>query len=126
MPDDNRHSSDEDKNPKRGGEFRVPPRTWLIWILIFGGIIMLMLFKERMDPQGEKLSQFDFQKMVDAGQIADAKINYSPQNPFLNVIEGHYYKTDAEGKRFPENDPHPVLVPFKATVRLTRSSRTNC
>jgi len=119
MSDDNRHSSDEDKNPKRGGEFRVPPRTWLIWILIFGGIIMLMLFKERMDPQGDKLSQFRFQELVDANLIAEARINYSPQNQ-LNVIEGKYYnyKMDAEGKRLPESDLHKDLVPFKAYVRL--------
>ena len=47
MSDDNKHS-DEEKNPKKGGEFRVPPRTWLVWIAIFGGIILLMLFKDRL------------------------------------------------------------------------------
>ena len=118
MSDDNRYSSDDDKNPKRGGEFRVPPRTWLIWILILGGIIMLMLFKERMDFPGEKLTQFRFQQLVEANLVAEARINYSPQNPFLNVIEGKYHRTDAEGKRLAENDPRAGLVAFKAQVRL--------
>ena len=27
MPDDNKYS-DDGKNPKKGGEFRVPPRTY--------------------------------------------------------------------------------------------------
>ena len=42
MADENRYNDDE-KNPKRGGEFKVPPRTWIVWIAIFGGIILLML-----------------------------------------------------------------------------------
>ena len=36
MSDDNKYN-DEEKNPKKG-EFRVPPRTWIVWIAIFGGI----------------------------------------------------------------------------------------
>ncbi len=54
MSDENR-INDDDKNPRKGAEFRVPPRTWIVWIAIFGGIILLMLFRERMDGQGEVL-----------------------------------------------------------------------
>ena len=50
MADDNKYS-DDDKNPRKG-EFRVPPRTWIVWIAIFGGIILLMLFKEKLDSPG--------------------------------------------------------------------------
>ena len=119
MSDDNRYSSDDDKNPKRGGEFRVPPRTWLIWILIVGGIIMLMLFKERMDFPGEKMSQFRFQQLVDAKLVTQGNIIYNPQDPQLNVVEGKYYKTDAEGKRYAENDPRYGLVLFRDKFLLT-------
>jgi len=51
MPDEK--YNDDDKSSKKGGEFRVPPRTWIVWIAIFGGIILLMLAKERMTPQSE-------------------------------------------------------------------------
>ena len=27
--------NDDDKPSKKGGEFRVPPRTWIVWIAIF-------------------------------------------------------------------------------------------
>jgi len=91
MADDNRYN-DEDKNSKKGGEFKVPPRTWLVWIAIFGGIILLMLFKERMDAPGELLSQSRFWQLVDSNQIASAIINYSPQNPSLNEVVGKYYR----------------------------------
>ena len=96
----------------------MPPRTWLIWILIFCGIIMLMLFKERMEPQGEKLSHARFLQVVDSNLIAKATINYSAQSPFLREIVGEYYKTDAEGKRLAENDPRAGLVPFRVKELL--------
>src|ERR1700693_5365951 len=107
MADDNRHSDDE-KTPRKSGEFRVPPRTWIVWILIFGGIILLMLFKEKMAEPGEVLTQHAFQDLVDANQIATASINYSPQN-LLNEVVGKYYK----------DSDHKVLAPFRARVRLT-------
>jgi cell division protease FtsH len=108
MADDNRYN-DEDKNSKKGGEFKVPPRTWLVWIAIFGGIILLMLFKERMDAPGELLSQSRFWQLVDSNQIASAIINYSPQNPSLNEVVGKYYR----------DSDHKAEVPFRAKVRLT-------
>ena len=39
MSDDNK-TSGNGKNPKKGGEFKVPPRTWVVWIAIFGGIVL--------------------------------------------------------------------------------------
>src|SRR5437667_1946477 len=96
MPDDNK-SNDEDKNPKKGGEFRVPPRTWIVWIAIFGGIILLMLVKDKMEAQGDSLKQYKFQQLVDSKQIAEATINYSPQNGALTEITGKQYRTDVTG-----------------------------
>ena len=50
MADENRFSED-DKNGKKGGEFRVPPRTWVVWIAIIGGIVMLVVFRDKMASQ---------------------------------------------------------------------------
>ncbi len=108
MAEDNKYS-DDDKNQKKGGEFRVPPRTWIVWIAIFGGIILLMLFKEKMEAPGVPLTQHQFQQLVDSNLIVKATINYSPQNPSLNEIVGTYH---TEGDRRTE-------VPFRAKVRLT-------
>src|SRR6516165_6016197 len=109
MADENRYSDDE-KNPRRGGEFKVPPRTWIVWIAIFGGIILLVLFKDRLEPKGEQLKQFRFRQLVESNQIASATINYSPpQNSSLNEIVGTYYR---DGDRKNE-------VQFTAKVRLT-------
>jgi cell division protease FtsH len=106
MADDNRFS-DDDKNPKKGGEFRVPPRTWIVWIAIFSGIILLMLFRQKLESPNGELSQYTFQQLVDSNLIVEAKINYGPQA--LTEITGTRYssETDREHK------------PFHARVRLT-------
>src|SRR6516162_1098411 len=105
MADDNKYSDDE-KNPKKG-EFRVPPRTWIVWIAIFGGIILLMLFKEKLDSPADMLTQYQFQQLVESNQIAEATISYNPQSP-LNEVVGKYYRDD-----------HKTTVPFRAKVKLT-------
>src|SRR5689334_10158643 len=110
MPDDNRYNED-DKNSRKG-EFKVPPRTWLVWIAIFGGIILLMLFKEKMDTPGDLLSQSKFWQLVDSNMIEKATVNYSPQSQALNEITGVYYTMNNERK---------VETPFRAKVRLTQS-----
>ncbi len=113
MSDDNR-LSDENGNPKKGGEFKVPPRTWIVWIIILGAVLLLMLFRDRVDSQGEILTQYQFQQLVESNQIAQATINYSPQNPFLTEISGKYYKDGSSENKAVEN-----LVAFRAKARLT-------
>jgi cell division protease FtsH len=111
MAEDNRYNNDDDKNSRKGGEFKVPPRTWIVWIAIFGGIILLMLFKEKMEAPGDLISQYTFQQLVDSNQIAHATINYSPpQSAALTEVVGKFYRMDGNTK---------VEVPFRAKVRLT-------
>ena len=108
MPDDNKHSGD-DKNPRKPGEFKVPPRTWVVWIAIFGGIVLLMLFKDRMEPPSDTLSQYQFQQLVESNLIARATISYNPQSPDLREITGKYKKME---------DGRAVEVPFRIKARL--------
>src|SRR5215475_4931690 len=103
MAEENKYNDDHN-NPKKGGEFRVPPRTWIVWIAIFGGIITLMLVKDKMDFQGDSLKQYRFQQLVDSNLIAEAVVNYSPQNVSLTEIAGKYYRTDAAGNRIKKDD----------------------
>jgi len=108
MSDDNRNR-DDDRTPKKGGEFRVPPRTMVVWIAILGGITLLMLFKDRMESPGGGITQTKFMQLVDSNQIVQAVINYNPQGSYLREITGKYWKMD--------ND-HKVEVPFQAKVVL--------
>jgi cell division protease FtsH len=108
MSDDNKHSDDE-KKPKKTGEFRVPPRTMVVWIAILGGIVLLMLFRDRMDTPGDVLNQYRFQQLVESNQIVQATINYNAQSPDLREITGKYNKI--------ENDKKSETA-FRAKVRL--------
>src|SRR5260221_10259269 len=117
MSDENKYN-DEDKNPKKGGEFRVPPRTWIVWIAIFGGIILLMLAKERMTQPSEQLSQYSFFQKVDSNLVAHAIINYSAQSAFLTEIVGAYYEKDRDGNIIKEGGK-PKEFPFRTKARLT-------
>ncbi len=112
MAEENKNS--ENRSPKKGGEFRVPPRTWVVWIAIIGSIVVLVMMKGKIDAPGLVLSQGDFMGKVDADQIVPgASINYNIQSP-LQEITGEFYKTDDKG----EVDKN-VTVPFRAKVRLT-------
>lgn len=117
MPEESRNTNN-DKKPRPPGEFRVPPRTWVIWIAIIGGIVLLMLVRARMDSQGTVLSQYDFFQKVESNLIAQATINYSPQSSLLTEIVGRYFKeapdTDATSRK---GEPQTIL--FRTRARLT-------
>ncbi len=108
MADDNKTSGDG-KNPRKAGEFRVPPRTWVVWIAIFGVIVLLMLFKDRMEPPGDLLTQPRFQQVVESNQLVQATISYNSQSPDLREVAGRYLKMEGD---------HKVEAPFRARVRL--------
>src|SRR5437868_6498147 len=86
MSDDNKSNKDECRGGKRGGDFRVPPRTYIIWIAILGAIPLLMVFKSTGPTAADHLTQIQFQQMVDANRIARGKIVYDPQSPYLQEI----------------------------------------
>jgi cell division protease FtsH len=108
MSDDNKNR-DNDKTPKKGGEFRVPPRTMIVWIAILGGITLLMLFRDRMESPGDVIKQTKFMQLVESNQIVSATINYNPQGTYLREITGKYLKVP--------NDPK-TEAPFQAKVVL--------
>ena len=72
MSDDNKHT-DEEKTPRKG-EFRVPPRTWIVWVAIVGGLILLMLMKDRWESQADIVKQYKFQQLVESNDIVEATI----------------------------------------------------
>src|SRR5436190_12249363 len=105
MPEDNRN----DRNGKKSGDFKVPPRTYILWIAILGAIPLLMFFRNNATSSGELLSQSQFEEMVDSNSISKATIILSPSsNPTMLVgeVTGKYLKSDPEG--------HQVEIRFRA------------
>jgi cell division protease FtsH len=115
MADDNKYNGD-DKNPKKGGEFRVPSRTWVVWIAILGAITILVLFRDRMEYQGQTLLPYEFQQLVESNQLAQVSLNYNPQSPGVAQITGTYIKTDSNGNKLKE--PVPFRTKVVATEKL--------
>src|SRR5215212_6546107 len=118
MSEDNKFNNDDERNQKKA-EFRVPPRTWIVWIAIFGGIIVLMLLRDRMESPGEPLTQYQFFEKVNSNLIVKATINYSPQSPLLTEIGGKYVKTDKAGAVLKDATGRPIEAPFRTKARLT-------
>src|SRR5258708_34592622 len=117
MADDNKYN-DNDRNPKKGGDFKMQPRAWVVWVALTGIVIVLLAVHERMEYPGEVLSQYKFQQIVDSNQVFQATINYSPQSPFLTEVTGKYYRTDNAGNRLKENDRESPPIPFRTKARL--------
>ena len=88
----------------RGGS-----RAWIVWVAVVGGILLLVFFKGRTEPQGDILSQYRFEQLVDAGQIVHATIAYDSQST-LNEIVGTYLRPEGGAK---------AELPFRTRVRLT-------
>jgi len=95
-----------EKGPEEGSRVS---RNWIIWVVIFGGIVLLMVFRERMDAEPPTISQAQFLQLVNSHQIQRATIVYH-RDSFLNEIRGRYYR---------EENGRTLEVPFSAKVRLT-------
>jgi cell division protease FtsH len=95
MADENK-SNDKDKNPKPG-DFRVPPRTWIVWILIIGTIVTLVMAKGKFEYPGEVLNSDQFLTLLESNRVAAASVKFNPQTHPVTVIEGLYLKSDDKG-----------------------------
>src|SRR5436305_14025538 len=92
-------SDENKKDPKKGGEFRVPPRTWILWIVILGAIPLLLLLKERPETGKDQLSEAQFMDLLHTtNAIEKGTIWLDPQWPMSREITGTYVKND-DGKQ---------------------------
>ncbi|HEY2953026.1 MAG TPA: ATP-dependent zinc metalloprotease FtsH [Verrucomicrobiae bacterium] len=112
MADDNKHNDDK----KKGGEFKVPPRNYLLWIAILALVPLLMLFKDRATTTSPTLGLPEFIKLDAADLIASGTIVYDVQSP-LQEIYGKYFKTDAAGNKVMIAG-RAEEVPFKVKAHL--------
>ena len=121
MPDPNRNN-EPDKNEKRNGELRLPPRTFLIWIGIIGLISVLALVKNGSETPVEELPSFGvlLNKLTNNLIVPDSgRMVNGLQVPELRRLTGRYYKTDPDGKKSVTSDGKPVEIPFKFETELT-------
>lgn len=97
------------RNDRRGGDVRVPPRTWLLWLAILSLIPLLFFFRNTSESRYRVLNHLEFLNLVDSNLVAEATIYYNPQSLRREII-GKY--SDPQGKS-------QALVPFKLETRLS-------
>ena len=96
MADDNKNSGDGRK--EKNGEIRVPPRNWLLWILILGAIPLLMLLQKNKNATYQTIKRPQLMSLLTNDLIFSGEIHYSPQASLLSEIIGKASKTDLEGR----------------------------
>ena len=111
---DDKKPSDDDKNGKRGGDFKIHSRTLAVWIALFGVLALLVMVKEKSSSAPEKLNVKELISKVDLNLIVagSGRISLNPQSASLRRISGRYLVNDDAGK--------PVIDPV--TKRPRRSS----
>jgi cell division protease FtsH len=128
---------DEDQNQGNGngrgpqkppGGFKVPPTTWLAWIVIIGSIAALMLVHQRMGAPSGTISEPEFLLKFESNQIVSAVISYNPQSSPLTQITGKYYKTEKDGSLSKPLVEVPftveyALLPDDVVKQLIRSNK---
>ena len=90
MSDDNKPTG---KNERKTGDVKVPPRNWLLWILILGSIPVLMMFQGRKDPKENQISRSFLVGLVTNNLVKEGTIRYNPQSSVLQEITGKYYRS---------------------------------
>jgi cell division protease FtsH len=115
MPDQKR-TNEPDKNDKKNGELRLPPRTFLVWIGIIAVVSILMLVRNGQETTVEELGSFGdlMEKMTNSPGLVPGtgRIIYGLQSPDIKRITGKYYLYDNKDKKKTE-------VPFKLETPLT-------
>ncbi len=119
MSDENKYNSD-DKDSKKSGEFRVPPKTWIVWIVIIGGILTLVLFQKRLAEPQDVLKPQEFWAKFDNNLIEEATVNPSQQPPIFDVV-GKYQDLEKDGttKSAPKPFHSKMLLSDKQIDKLS-------
>jgi len=112
---------DEDQNKKPGdgqkkppGGFQFPASTWLMWIVIIGGIATLMVVRNRMNVQNAPvMSEAEVLQKFDSNLISSATITCNQSMSGSPItITGKYLQADKSGKttEIPFTVPSAVLT----------------
>jgi len=126
MPDLNRNT-DPDRNDKRNGEMRLPPRTFLVWVAIIAIAVIVAFVRNGAETPPVELASFpDLLDKLTNGLIApdSGHIVYGLQSPDIKRVIGKYYSKDAHGEFMKDHDGKRVETSFKLETPLTDAMLT--
>ncbi len=84
MADDNKNLND---GQKKNGDFRMPPRNWVVWILLLFVWFWSCRFTNMACPSAaDAISQNRFKELVDSNLINNAVVKLNPQAQTEDII----------------------------------------
>lgn len=120
MAENNRNRPDQ--NEKRGGDYRVPPRAWILWIVIIGTIPLLFFFKDRVQQNIVQWNYIEFRQAFEAGAIESGKITFYPQSPDRREVTGKFRKR-ADGAKGWDKDPGTEkILPYTGAWQMDQTT----
>ena len=116
MADDNKNLNE---GPKKNGDFRMPPRNWIVWILLLFCVVLVAVYHNGL-PEGRwnHDQPEQVQGTGDSNLIANAEVKLNPQAQ-TEDISGSYYQLDKSGNHDLAPNGSPITVRFQANVFLT-------
>src|SRR3954466_12510581 len=95
MPEENKQN---EPGKNKNGEVKVPPRGWLVWILLAGLVPLLFVVSKNKEAKTPSLARNRLIEYFDEGRINRGVIYYNPQSSLLQEIKGTYFETNKDGK----------------------------
>ena len=93
---------------ERSSELRVPPRNWLLWVLILASLPILILLNKNTHADRVTLTENQLVEYATRGELIKGVINYSPQSPLQEVT----------GTIRPSNSTNGATQDFYAQLRI--------
>jgi cell division protease FtsH len=97
MPEENKQSG---PGKNKNGEVKVPPRGWLLWILLAGLLPLLFMVSKNKDAKYPLLPRNRLIELFDEGKIKKGTIFYNAQSSILQEIKGIYVETNGVEQPF--------------------------
>jgi cell division protease FtsH len=108
MPEDNKpNGSGKNKN----GEVKVPPRGWLIWILLAGLVPLLFVVSKNKETKYPLMPRNKLLQLFQDDRITKGTIYYNAQSSILQEIKGFYTETNTATGKLEEK-------PFRTKTKL--------
>jgi cell division protease FtsH len=103
MPEENKQNG---PGKNKNGEVKVPPKGWLVWILLAGLLPLLFVVSKNKDAKYPLLPRNRLIELFSEGKIKKGTIYYNAQSSVLQEIKGVYVDTNG------------VDQPFRAKTKL--------
>ncbi len=112
-------NNNQDNGGKNNGEFRVPSRTIILWIVIAAAILPLLMIAKNSGPMtAPPLTQAQLIEKVRSNLVVNATVSLGQPGTQTHEIHGKFIQTDATGAKVMENNK-PKEVSFVSKVILT-------